>query len=110
MIFFRSTWLQRILLFPLLVLFSAGPFGFIEQPRDGKDELVIHATQVLAILSSPVQQLQIKYGLDTAYVSTVTIFTKIISKEYIPGMSFDPISTYLLTNPNRGPPRLITIL
>jgi len=29
--FFRSTWLQRTLLVLLLVLLSAGPFGFIEQ-------------------------------------------------------------------------------
>lgn len=108
--FFRSTWLQRILLFLLLVLLSAGPFGFIEQQGDGKDELVIHNTQFLAKLSSFLQQPQIKYGFDVVHVSVVTIFKKIISDDYIPGTSFDPLSDDLSTHPSRGPPRLIAIL
>ena len=108
--FFRSTWLQRILLFVLLVLLSAGPFDFIEQQGDRKDEFVIHATQFLPELSSLLQQPQIKYGLDATRVSRIPIFTKIIQENYIPGTSFDPISTDLLTNLNRGPPRLIAIL
>lgn len=108
--FFRSTWLQRILLFLCLFLLSAGSFGFIEQPGGGKDELVIHAAQFLAKLSSPLQQLQIKYAFDVVHVSVVTIFKNIISGDYIPGTSFDPLSVDLLTYPSRGPPRLITIL
>ena len=108
--FFRSTWLQRILLFLLLVLLSAGPFGFIEQKGDGKDECFIHSPQSLAELSVTFQKSQIKYGFDVIHVSIVPIFTKIISENYIPGTSFDPLSADLLTNPNRGPPRLITIL
>ena len=94
----------------MLLLLSAGPFNFIEQQGNGKDELVIHATQFLAKLSSSVQQSKIKYGFDVVQFSVVTIFKKIISKDYIPGTSFDPLSTYLLTQPSRGPPRLITIL
>ena len=108
--FLRSTWLQRILLFLLLVLLNAGPFGFIAQQGDGKDELVIHATQCFAKLSSPLQQPQIKYGFDVVHVSVVTIFKKIISDDYIPGTSFDPLSDDLPTHPSRGPPRLIAIL
>jgi hypothetical protein len=108
--FFRSTWLQRILLFLLLVLLNAGPFGFIQQQGDGKDELVIHATQFLPELSSRLQQPQIKYSFDVVHVSVVTIFKKIISDDYIPGTSFDPISADLLTYPSRGPPRFIAIL
>ena len=108
--FFRFTWLQRILPFLLLVLLSAGPFGFITQQRDGKDDLVIHSPQFLSELCGPLQKLQIEYGLDTAHVSAVTIFTKIISENYIPGTSFDPLSADLLPYHSRGPPRLITIL
>jgi hypothetical protein len=108
--FFRSTWLQRILLFLLLVFLNASPFAYIEQQGDGKDELVIHATKSLAELSVTFQKLQIKYGFDAVHVSVVTIFKKIISDDYIPGTSFDPLSADLLTYPNRGPPHLITIL
>ena len=108
--FFRSTWLRRILLCLLLVLLSEGHFGFMAQQRDREDELVIHATQFLAKLSSPLQQLQIKYGFDVVHVSVVPIFTKIISDDYIPGTSFDPLSADRLTYPSRGPPRLIAIL
>jgi len=108
--FFRSTWLQRMLLFLLLVLLNAGPFGFIAQQGDGKEQFVIHATQFLAKLSSPLQQLQIKYGFDVVLISVLTIFKKIISDDYIPGTSFDPLSADFLTYPDRGPPRLITIL
>lgn len=108
--FFRSTWLQRVLPFLLLVLLNAGPFGFIQQQGDGKDEFVIHATQFLAKLSSLLQQPQIKYGFDVVHVSVVTIFKKIISDDYIPGTSFDPLSVDLLTYLSRGPPRLITLL
>ena len=108
--FFRSTWLQRILPFLLLVLLSAGPFGFIAPQGEGKDELVIHSPHFLAELCGSFQKIQINYGPDAAHVSTVTLFTKIVSENYIPGTSFDPISNDLLTNPDRGPPRLITIL
>ena len=100
-----------MLLFLLLVLLNAGPFGFIAQQGDGKDELVIHNnTQFPAKLSSFLQQLQIKYGFDVVHVSVVTIFKKIISDDYIPGTSFDPLSADFLTYPARGPPRLIIIL
>jgi hypothetical protein len=108
--FFRLLWLQRILPFLLLVLLSAGPFGFIAPQGEGKDELVIHSPHFLAELCGSLQKIQINYGLDAVHVSRVPFFTKIISENYIPGTSFDPISTDLLTNPNRGPPRLIAIL
>ena len=108
--FLASTWLWRILLCLLLVLLSAGPFGFMAQQRDRKNELVIHATQFLAKLSSPLQQLQIKYGFDVVHVSAEPIFRKIISDDYIPETSFDPLSADLLTYPSRGPPCLIAIL
>jgi hypothetical protein len=108
--FFRSTWLQRILPFLLLVLLSAAPFGLIEQQERGKKELVIHAPQFLAELSARLEKPQLKYGFDIVRVSVVTIFTKIISDDYIPGTSLDPLSADFLTYPDRGPPRLITIL
>jgi hypothetical protein len=80
------------------------------EKRDRKAELVINATQFLAKLSSPLQQLQIKYGFDVVHVSVIPIFRKIISGDYIPGTSFDPLSADLVTYPSRGPPRLIAIL
>ena len=106
---FRATWLQRILLFLLLFLLNAGPFGFIEQQTDGKDEFIIHAPQYLTELSS-LRQLQIKYGFDVIHVSVVPFFKKIISADYIPGRSLDLLSLDLLTHPSRAPPRLIAIL
>ena len=108
--FFRSTWLQRVLPFLLLVLLSAGPFDFIAQPGDRKQDFVIHSPHFLAELCGSLQKIQINYGLDATHVSVVTIFTQIISENYIPGTSFNPVSEDLLTNPDRGPPRLITIL
>jgi hypothetical protein len=108
--FFRSTWLQRILPFLLLVLLSVGPFGFIEPQGEGKEELVIHSPHFLAELCGSLQKIQINYGLDADHISRVPFFTKIISENYVHGTSFDPVSTDLLTDPSRGPPRLITIL
>jgi len=108
--FFRSTWLQRILFFLLLVLLSIGPFGYIQQPGGEKEELFIHAPHSLAELSARLEKPQIKYGFDVIRVSAVTIFTKIISDDYIPGTSLDPLSADFLTYPDRGPPHLITIL
>ena len=108
--FFRSTWLQRILPFLLLALLCAGPFGVIEQRKGGEGELAIHNPHFLAKLSGSLQQPQIKYGFDVIHVSVVPIFRKIISVGYIQGRSFDPLSAYLLTYPDRGPPRLIAIL
>ena len=108
--FFRSIWLQRILLFLLPVILSAGPFGLIEQQQRGKSELFIHAPQFLAELSARLEKPQIKYGFDVIRVSAVRILTKIISDDYIPGTSLDPLSADFLTYPDRGPPRLITIL
>jgi hypothetical protein len=80
------------------------------EKRDRKPELVIHATQSLVKLGSPLQQPQIKYGFDVVHVSVVPIFTKVLSGDYLPGTSFDPLSADLLTHPSRGPPRLIAIL
>ena len=108
--FFRSRWLQRILLLLLLVLLSTGPFGFIEQPGNRKDEFVIHTAQFLDKLSTSHRQIQIKYGFDAVHISVVPIFKKIISDDYIPGTSFDPLSADFLTYPDRGPPRFIAIL
>ena len=108
--FFRSPWLQRILPFLLLVLLSVGSFGFIAQPADRKQDLFIHSPHFLAELCGSLQKIQINYGLDATHVSVVTIFTQIISENYNPGTSFNPVSEDFLTNPDRGPPRLITIL
>lgn len=108
--FFRSAWLQRILLFLLLVLLNAGPFGFIVPQGEGKEELVIHSPHFLVELCGSLQKIQINYGLDIVHVSAVTLYTKIISESYIPGTFFKPVFEGLLTNPSRGPPRLITIL
>jgi hypothetical protein len=99
------------LLFLLLVLLNASPFGFIQQKKeDGKSEFVIHSPQSLAELNVTFQKLQIKYGFDVIHISVVPTFNKIISEDYIPGISFNPLSANLLTYPSRGPPRLITIL
>jgi hypothetical protein len=110
MSFFRSIWLQRIFLFLLPVLLIAGSFGLIGQQGEGKNELIIHAPRLLAELSARLEKPQIKYGFDVARVSAVTIFTKIISDDYVPGTSLDPLSADFLTYPDRGPPRLIVIL
>jgi hypothetical protein len=108
--FFRSTWLQKILLPLLLVLLNAGAFGFIERQGERKDELVIRTTQFFAKLSAPLRQLQIKYGFDVVNVSAARIFKKTISDDYIPGTSCNPVSADLPTYLCRGPPRLTIIL
>jgi hypothetical protein len=107
---FRSTRLQRIVIFLLLVLLSAGPIDFSEQQWDGKDEIVICSAQCLAELSSPLRQHQNSCKFDVAHIAVLPNLIKIISVEYILGTSFDSISTDLLPNPDRGPPPIITIL
>ena len=107
---FQLKWLQRILPILLLMLLNAGPFAFIEQRWEGKDELVIHSPQFLAKLSTSIRQLQIKYSFDVIPASIVPVFKKIISDDYSPGTSFDPISADLLTYSARGPPRIIAML
>jgi len=108
--FFRSAWLQRTLPFLLLVLLSVGSFGFIVQHEGRKHEVVIYSPQFLTELYGSLQKVQINYALDPVHASAVKIFTKIISENYIPGTSFNPLSEDLLTNPNRGPPHRIAIL
>ena len=108
--FFRSRWLQRILLFQLVALLGAGPFGFIEQEAEGKDDYVISSPFCFGKINGQLRQIQIKYGFDVIRVSLVPIVTEIISGDYIPGTSFDPLSADFLTYPDRGPPRLIAIL
>ena len=108
--FFRSTWLQRTLLVLLLVLLSAGPFGFIEQEGDGKGDHVISSPYCFGKLNGQFRQIQIKYGFDVVHVSVVPIITKIILVDYMPGTSFDPLSANCVTYPDRGPPRLIALL
>jgi hypothetical protein len=109
---FRSRWLKGIYPFLLLALLCAGPFGVVQHRGDGKDkdELVIHTPKPSGTSLASLRMLQIIYGLNATHVSRVSFFTKIISENYVPGTSFDPLSIDLLTNPNRGPPRLIAIL
>jgi hypothetical protein len=93
-----------------MVLLSAGPFGFIEQEGDGKDDYVISSPYCFGKLNGQLRQIQIKYGFDVINVSLVSIITEIISGDYIQGKSFDPLSADFLTYPDRGPPRLMAIL
>ena len=108
--FFRSTSLQSILPFLLLVLLGASSFGFIEPRGNSKHDLVIHSPQFLPELCGSIQKHQIPYGLDATKTKTIKIVTKIVSEIYCPETSRDPFSITLLPNPNRGPPRLIAIL
>lgn len=110
--FFRSTWLKGIYPFLLLALLGAGPFVVVQPHCDGKDrnDFVIRAPQPSGTIIASLRMLQIIYGLEATHISQVPFFTKIISENYVPGTSFDPVFTDLLTNPNRGPPRLISIL
>lgn len=108
--FFRSRWLQGVFLFLLLVLLSAGPFGFIEQGGNEKGDQVISSPYCFGKLSSQFRQIEIKYRFDVGHVSVVPIITTIISVGYTPATSFDPLSANFVTYPNRGPPRLNTVL
>jgi hypothetical protein len=109
---FRSRWLKGIYPFLLLALLGGGLFVVVEHQGDGKDkdEFVIRTPQPSGTIVASLRMLRIVYGLDATHISRVPFFTKIISEKYVPGTSFDPISIDLLTNPNRGPPRLIAIL
>ena len=109
---FRSRWLKGIYPFLLLALLSAGPFVVVEHQGDGKDkdEFVIRTPQPSSTSIASLRMLQIIYGLNATHVSQIPFFTKIISENYVPGTSFDPLSADLLTYLSRSPPRLITIL
>ncbi len=108
--FFRSTWLQRILLVLFLIFLNAGSFFFVEQQREIKDEITIHVERFQEELHSLCQRYQIKCGFDVIPVSIVTIFKKNISDDFISGTSCDPFRINLLTFSSRGPPRFITAL
>lgn len=108
--FFLSRRLNRIILFPLMILLNASPFAFIEQQGSGKDLSVIHSPQCLAELSGSSQKPPIKYSLYATNLLVVAISKETIPENYFPGTSFDPLSSDLLTYPDRGPPRLTTIL
>jgi hypothetical protein len=110
--FFRSRWLKGIYPLILLSLLGAGPFVVVEQPADGTDgdEFVIRTPQPSGPVIASLRMLQIIYGLDATPISRVQLFAKNISENNVPGTSFDPVSTDLLTSPNRGPPRLAAVL
>lgn len=110
--FFRSKWVKGIYPFLLLALLCTGPFVVVENQSDIKDndEFVIHAPQPTGTSIASLRMLEVIYGLSATPVSRIHFFTKLITKNYVPGTSYDPISIDLLTNPSRGPPRLITIL
>jgi len=108
--FFRATRLQRILIFLLLVFLIAGPFGFIEQQENKKEELLISSPHSLATLSCQLRQFEIKYGFDAVHVSVLPIITKILSVDYLAGTAFKFILAERLTNPDRAPPHLMALL
>jgi hypothetical protein len=110
--FFRSKGLKGIYPFLLLALLGASPFVVFGHHGEGKgeDEFVIRSPQPSGTNIASLRMLQIIYGLEATHISRIPFFTKIISENYVPGTSFDPFFTDLLTNPNRGPPRLISIL
>ena len=104
--------IRRIVLLSLAALLSFGPLGVSRQQGEGYgvDELVIHAMQFLPNLSSSVRQHQINYGFDAVHISVVPIIKQIISEDYLPGTSFDLLSSDVLTCSYRGPPRSTAIL
>lgn len=102
--FFRSAWLQRIMAGQMLLLISAAPLAFEGLQGDHQDGFVIHTGKFVDQISTSLRQIQIKYGFDAVHGSVVPVFNKILSGEYVPGTSFDPLSTDLLTNPYRAPP------
>gem|GEM_PF-2017658 len=108
--FFRSTWLERVLLFLLPVLLNVGPIVIIEQPVNEKDGSVIQVARFQDKVSSSLRQLQIKYGFDVVYISLVPVIRQILSGDYIEGTSFDPISPDLRNYPDRGPPHRSAVL
>lgn len=110
MSFFRSTLLRRILFCLLLVLLSAGPFGFVEKQGDKVDDQVISSPYSFGKLNGHFRQIQIKYGFDVIYVSLVPTYNRIVSETYITGTSFDPLSADFFTYPDRGPPHHTTLL
>lgn len=110
--FFRSKWLKGIYPFLLLALLGTGPFVVVDNQcdRSEKHELIIQELQPSGMSIASLRMLELMYGLSTTPVSRIHFFTKLITENYVTGTSYDPISIDLLTNPSRGPPRLITIL
>lgn len=109
---FRSRWLKGIYPFLLLALLGASPFVVVGHQGDGedRDDFFIRTPQPSGTTIASLRMLQIIYGLEATHISRVPFFIKIISENYVLGTSFDSIFTDLLANPNRGPPRLISIL
>lgn len=107
---FRSTWLQRIMTFLLLVLLSICPFDYIEQSWAEENEFIICSPHCLAKLSSTRQKPPLKCNFDVVPVSVLPNFTKFISADYILGMFFNLTFTNFITNVDRGPPRIAVIL
>jgi hypothetical protein len=109
---FRSRWLKGVYPFLLLALLGAGPFVVVQNPWDGKetDDFIVCAPQPSGTVIASLRMLQILYGLDATPISRLPFFAEIISEHYVLGMSSDPIFTDLLTNSNRGPPRIASPL
>lgn len=110
--FFRSTWLQRILIFLILALLNARGFGFVAKQDELNNKAainIIYDTPCLVQIKYSVEKLKIVCFFDIFNILDAINFKVTISRNYIletasSAVSFDP-----LTCLKRGPPRSMTL-
>jgi hypothetical protein len=111
--FFRSKWLQRILIFLFLILLNASGFSFVAKDGQWKNETFLHVLYhrpCLSKINSSTEKFQIRYVFDLFNIYVETEFKKTISRNYIIEKASDPVSFDLLTYLKRGPPQSIILI
>ena len=111
--FFRSTWLQRILIFLFLALLNTTGFGFVAKQGELKNETVIHViydTPCLVKVNSPPEKLETRYVFYIIDSLVEANFKTTFSLNYILETATNAVSFDLLTCLKRGPPRSMTLL
>jgi hypothetical protein len=111
--FFRSTWLQKILIFFFLALLNATGFGFVAKQGELKNETFIHVvyhTPCFAKANSSSAKFQLRYAFDIIDLLVELDFKKTISHTYIFETASNPVFFDCLAYFKRGPPRSMTLL
>lgn len=111
--FFRTAWLQRILIVFFLILLNATSFSFVTKQVQWQNETLIHViyhTPSFAKVNSSPAKFQIRYAFDIVGLLVELGFKKSISHTFILETGSDPVSFDCLTYFKRGPPRSMTLL
>ena len=108
--FFRSAGMKGIYPFLLLALLGSGPFVVLDPPAAGnnRDDVIISPPKSFGTAIASLRTFKILCGLEATPWAPLSLFTKPVSGNDIPGHPFIPHFTTLLTHHTRGPPLSIS--